>query len=159
MPSTYVRCGRCEAVYAMTEEELGRGKGRRLECSVCGHSWYQSKDRIMGVKSGFQMVPLPESDRNRITMNIEQGREPKFVGDVKLYVGNVAFECHEDDIKEIFSRVGDVGDVSLVRDDAGKNRGFGFVTMRTKEDGEKAVAALDGVSVRGRTIAVRESNN
>jgi RNA recognition motif-containing protein len=146
-------------VYAVQEEDLGRGKGRRLECSVCNHSWFQSKDRIMHMRDGFSMVPLPQSDRDRIASNIEQGLAPKFLGDVKLYVGNVAFECHEDDIYEIFSRVADVGDVSLVRDEAGKNRGFGFVTMRTKEDGLKAIEALDGVSVRGRNIAVRESNS
>lgn len=157
--TSYVRCGRCEAVYSILEGDLGRGKGRRLECSVCGHSWFQSKDRIMEVKSGYQMVPLPEADKNRISLNIEEGKDPKFMGDVKLYVGNVAFECHEDDIFEIFSRVGNVGDVSLVRDDDGKNRGFGFVTMRTKEEGHRAIEELDGASVRGRNIAVRESNN
>jgi predicted Zn finger-like uncharacterized protein len=154
-----VRCGRCEAVYSILEDDLGRGKGRRLECSVCGHSWFQSKDRIMEVKAGYQMVPLPESHRNRITLNIEEGKSPKFLGDAKLYVGNIAFECHEDDIVEIFSRVGNVAEVSLVRDDEGKNRGFGFVTMRTKEDGDRAIQELDGASVRGRNIAVRESNN
>lgn len=112
----------------------------------------------MELRDGFNVVPLPQSDKDRIASNLEQGKAAKFVGDVKLYVGNVAFECHEDDIFEIFSRVGDVGDVSLVRDEAGKNRGFGFVTMRTKEDGQKCIAELDGVSVRGRNIAVRESN-
>jgi len=52
-----------------------------------------------------------------------------------------------------------VGDVSLVRDEEGKNRGFGFVTMRTKDGGQKAMEKLDGTAVRGRKIAVRESNN
>jgi len=47
----------------------------------------------------------------------------------------------------------------LVRDEDGKNRGFGFVTMRSKDDGQKAMAELDGTPIRGRKIAVRESNN
>ncbi|EEC43490.1 predicted protein [Phaeodactylum tricornutum CCAP 1055/1] len=81
------------------------------------------------------------------------------MGDVKIYVGNIAFECHEDDILAEFSRIGPVGDVSLVRDEEGRIRGFGFVTMRSKEDGQKAIDALDGMPVRGRKIAVRESNN
>jgi len=53
-------------------------------------------------------VPLPQTDRDRIAANISQGKSPKFTGDMKLYVGNIAFECHEDDIVEIFSRVGEV---------------------------------------------------
>lgn len=159
LPDTYVRCGKCQTAYAITEEDLGeKGRGRRLECGVCGHSWFQSKDRIMSVSDGFELVPLPENDLERIQSNIDEGKSPKFLGAVKLYVGNIAFECHEDDILEVFSRIGNVGDVSLVRDDEGKNRGFGFVTMRTKEDGDKAIAELDGIAVRGRNIAVRESN-
>lgn len=159
-PETYVRCGKCMTHYAITEADLGeRGKGRRLECSVCSHSWFQSKDRLMHMKEGFEMVPLPEVDLERIQTNIEEGKSPKFLGETKLYVGNIAFECHENDILEVFSRVGTVGDVSLVRDEEGRNRGFGFVTMRTEEEGEKAIAELDGIQVRGRNIAVRESNN
>jgi predicted Zn finger-like uncharacterized protein len=160
LPDTYVRCGKCQTIYAITEEDLGPGgRGRRLECSVCTHSWFQSKDRIMAIKDGYEYVAMPESDLERITQNMDEGRPPAFMGEFKLYVGNIAFESTEEDIQEIFSAVGPVGDVSLVRDDLGRIRGFGFVTMREKEDGQKAIDALDGSEIRGRTIAVRESNN
>jgi predicted Zn finger-like uncharacterized protein len=159
-PDTYVRCGKCQTIYAITEDDLGPGgRGRRLECSVCNHSWFQSKDRIMAIKDGYEYVVMPESDLERITQNIEEGRAPSFMGEFKLYVGNIAFESTEEDIQKIFSEIGPVGDVSLVRDDLGRIRGFGFVTMRKKEDGQKAIDALDGSEIRGRTIAVRESNN
>lgn len=158
-PDTYVKCGKCQAVYAITEDDLGKGRGRRLSCSVCGHSWFQSKDRLMTVNDNFEMIPLPDPDKERIAQNIKEGKNPGFVGDAKLYVGNIAFECHEDDIMEVFSDVGDVGDVSLVRDDQGKNRGFGFITMRNKADAEKAIEQLDGADIRGRKLTVRESNN
>lgn len=159
-PDTYVRCGKCQTIYAITEDDLGPGgRGRRLECSVCNHSWFQSKDRIMAIKDGYEYVVMPESDLERITQNIDEGRPPAFMGEFKLYVGNIAFESTEEDINEIFSKIGPVGDVSLVRDDLGRIRGFGFVTMREKEDGQKAIDALDGSEIRGRTIAVRESNN
>lgn len=131
----------------------------RLECSVCGHTWFQSRDRLMTVNNGFEIVPLPENDLNRIKLNIEEGKSPKFQGEIKLYVGNIAFSSREEDIYEMFSKIGEVGDVALVRDEEGRNRGFGFVTMRYKADGEKAVADLDGVDMNGRNIAVRESNN
>ena len=94
-----------------------------------------------------------------IKMNIEEGKSPKFMGDVKLYVGNMPFSTTEDDIMQMFSDIGTVGDVSLVRDELGRNRGFGFVTMRTKADGDKAIDVLDGFEIDGRNIAVRQSNN
>lgn len=160
MPSSYVRCGQCQTVYALKEEDFGsQGRGRRLECSVCDHSWFQSKDRLMTLTSEFEMVSLPQRDLDRIKNNIEEGKSAKFMGESKLYVGNIAFQCHEDDLYEIFGKCGEVGDVSLVRDEEGRNRGFGFVTMRTIDGGDKAIADLDGKSIRGRTIAVRASNN
>ena len=161
-PVFYVRCGKCQSAYSIKESDLGTGprsRGRRMECTLCGHSWFQSKDRLMRLQDGFEMVELPESDKERIKQNIEEGKAPKFLGESKLYIGNISFDCHEDDIHTIFSEVGDVGDVSLVRDETGKIRGFGFVTMRTKEDGQRAIDELDGTAVRGRNIAVRESSN
>lgn len=113
----------------------------------------------MTLRDGFEMVSLPENDLERITLNLKEGKSPKFMGESKLYVGNIAFECTPDDLLEVFSQVGVVGDVSLVKDEQGRNRGFGFITMRTKEGGEKAMEELDGSEVMGRNIAVRESNS
>jgi RNA recognition motif-containing protein len=113
----------------------------------------------MAMNEDFELAPLPEMEKNRFALNLEEGKAPKFMGDIKLYVGNIAFASREEDIFELFSEIGKVGNVALVRDDTGKNRGFGFVTMRKKEDGEKAIAALDGQEVNGRNLAVRESSN
>lgn len=131
----------------------------RLECSVCGHAWFQSQNRVMEIGDSFEMVALPERDMKRIQRNIEEGKPPKYTGDVKLYVGNIAFGCTEDDLWELFEKVGSVGEVSLVRDDQGRNRGFAFITMRDKADGEKAMAELDGLDLNGRALSVKESNN
>jgi RNA recognition motif-containing protein len=113
----------------------------------------------MELRDGLEMVALPESDMERIAQNLKEGRAANFMGETKLYVGNIAFECGEEDLEEVFGVVGEVGDVSLVRDEAGRNRGFGFITMRTKEGGQKAMELLDGKEIRGRNIAVRESSS
>ncbi|GKY98809.1 hypothetical protein MPSEU_000837000 [Mayamaea pseudoterrestris] len=158
-PPSYVRCGRCQTSYLIDEQDLGVSNSRRLECTVCGHSWFQSKDRIMRVRNGFQLVELPDLERERIQTNIQEGRDPKYLGEIKLYVGNISFECTEEDLKQVFSEVGPVGDVSLVRDDTGRPKGFGFVTLRKREDGMKALEQLNGMDIKGREIAVRESTN
>ena len=139
MPATYATCGQCGSSYAVAEEDLGQGNGRRLECSVCGHAWFQSRNRLMTLNDNFEMVELPGRDLERIQLNIKEGKSPKYMGASKLYVGNIAFQSTEDDIRDLFEEMGAVGDVSLVRDDQGRNRGFGFVTMREKADGEKAL--------------------
>ena len=113
----------------------------------------------MSLNERFEMTALPEADLKRIKLNIEEGKAPKFVGDCKLYVGNMSFGCDESDIRELFEEYGDVGDVSLVRDEDGRMRGFGFVTMRNQDDGEKCLEALDGTEFNGRNIAVREATN
>lgn len=107
----------------------------------------------------FEMIELPQRDRQRIQRNMEEGKSPKFMGAVKLYVGNIAFGCTEEDLWDTFEKVGSVGEVSLVRDDQGRNRGFAFITMREKGDAEKVMAELDGMDLKGRPLSVRESNN
>jgi len=158
MPETYARCGRCSTSFALTEDEL-QGKGRRVECSVCGHSWFQSRDRLMTLNEGLELVPLPEHDLSRIKSNIENDRSPKFTGDAKLYVGNLDFGVTEDDIYELFKTVGEVGEASLITDPTGRSRGFAFVTMMTKEEGDKCIEELNGAELNGRNINVKHPNN
>jgi len=161
LPDTYVRCGGCQSHFALTEEDLGdRGKGRRLECCVCGNTWFQSKERIMNLRERMELVDLPEHDLERIKLNKEEGKPAGFIGDSKLYVGNVAFECTTADMYEEFGTCGSVGDVAMVYDnETGRPRGFAFVTMRTKEGCDKALAELNGKDIMGRQISVREANN
>ena len=105
------------------------------------------------------MVPMPERDLKRIDQNIKEGRHPKYYGSYKMYVGNISFQCTEDDLYEVFETMGPVGDVSLVLDnETGRPRGFGFVTMRNKADGDRALEELDGHELKGRNLNVRPSN-
>lgn len=130
-----------------------------MECSICNHTWFQSRERLATLGDGFEMIPLPERDMDRIQTNMKEGRHPKHFGDYKMYVGNISFQCTEADVIEVFETMGPVGDVSLVRDEVGRIRGFGFVTMRNKADGEKALGELDGVELKGRKLNVRPSTN
>ena len=74
----------------------------------------------------------------------------------KIYVGNLAYDATEAELRDLFGQHGSVGSVTLVTDrETGRPRGFGFVEM---EDGsDKAIAALDGKEVGGRTLKVNEA--
>lgn len=75
-----------------------------------------------------------------------------------IFVGNLSFNTGEQELRQIFEAYGQVDRVSIMMDrDTGRSRGFGFVEMNSNEDGEKAIAALNGSQVGGRTINVNEA--
>ena len=77
---------------------------------------------------------------------------------MKLYVGNLSFQTSSQDLEELFGGIGTVESASVVEDrETGRSRGFGFVEMASQEDGEKAIAELNGKDVGGREIKVNEA--
>jgi RNA recognition motif-containing protein len=77
---------------------------------------------------------------------------------MNIYVGNLSYQATEDDLKAAFGRFGEVTSVSIIRDKfSGQSKGFGFVEMSVRADGEKAIKELDGTPLKGREIKVNES--
>jgi len=77
---------------------------------------------------------------------------------MKLYVGNLAFSTSSQDLQELFAAAGTVESASVVEDrDTGRSRGFGFVEMSSKEEGEAAIAQFNGKEVNGRSLTVNEA--
>jgi RNA recognition motif-containing protein len=75
-----------------------------------------------------------------------------------LYVGNLSYNTTENQIQDLFSAHGPVTSVDLIMDKfSGRPRGFGFVTMETKEAAEAAVQALNGKNIDGRDLTVNEA--
>jgi cold-inducible RNA-binding protein len=75
-----------------------------------------------------------------------------------IFVGNLDFNTSEDELRNLFGTYGQVDRVSIMTDrDTGRSRGFGFVEMSSAEDGEKAIAALNGTQLGGRTLNVNEA--
>lgn len=77
---------------------------------------------------------------------------------MKLYVGNLSFQTSSHDLEEMFAGIGTVESATVVEDrETGRSRGFGFVEMASPEDGEKAIAELNGTDQGGREIKVNEA--
>jgi RNA recognition motif-containing protein len=77
---------------------------------------------------------------------------------MKLYVGNLAFQTTDEDLLELFSQAGSVESAQVVMDrDTGRSRGFGFVEMASKAEGEAAISQLNGVEINGRSLTVNEA--
>ena len=73
----------------------------------------------------------------------------------KLFVGNLSFNTTENDLNDAFAAHGTVTETNLMMDRmSGRPRGFGFVTMSSAEEAQKAIAALNGAQLDGRALTV-----
>ena len=77
---------------------------------------------------------------------------------MKLYVGNLSYEMTETQLQTLFSEAGEVTSAKIITDrQTGQPRGFGFVEMETKLEGQKAISMLNGKNIEGRALAVNEA--
>jgi RNA recognition motif-containing protein len=77
---------------------------------------------------------------------------------MKLYVGNLTFDTTDQDLRDLFTQYGKPTEVAVVTDrETGRSRGFGFVTMGNAEEGNAAIAALEGKDFQGRNLTVNEA--
>ena len=77
---------------------------------------------------------------------------------MKLYVGNLSYEMTEPQLQTLFSEAGEVTSAKIITDrETGQARGFGFVEMETKLEGEKAISMLNGKDFDGRPLTVNEA--
>jgi RNA recognition motif-containing protein len=73
----------------------------------------------------------------------------------KLFVGNLSFNTTENDLNDLFAAHGTVTETNLMMDrETGRPRGFGFVTMSSVEEAQKAIEALSGKELDGRALTV-----
>ena len=77
---------------------------------------------------------------------------------MKLYVGNLSFSTSSEDLQQLFGQAGTVETATVIEDrETGRSRGFGFVEMASKEDGQKAIEQFNGVDLNGRNLTVNEA--
>ena len=75
-----------------------------------------------------------------------------------IFVGNLDFNTSEEELRKVFEAYGQVDRVTILTDrDTGRSRGFGFVEMANAEEGDKAIAGINGTQVDGRTLNVNEA--
>jgi len=73
----------------------------------------------------------------------------------KLFVGNLSFNTTENDLQDAFAAHGTVTETNLMMDrETGRPRGFGFITMSSADEAQKAIAAMNGKEIDGRALTV-----
>jgi RNA recognition motif-containing protein len=76
----------------------------------------------------------------------------------KLFVGNLSWNVRDEELKEAFAPHGTVEEAVVIMDRMkNRSKGFGFVTMSTEEEAQKAMEALNGQEIDGRAVNVSEA--
>ena len=76
----------------------------------------------------------------------------------RLYVGNLSYNISEEELKNVFTPIGEVQSCKIITDaGTGRSKGFGFVEMTNDEDADKAIATLNGTNVMDRALNVSEA--
>ena len=76
----------------------------------------------------------------------------------KLYVGNLTYGVTNSTLEQMFAAHGTVESAQVIMDrDTGRSKGFGFVEMKTDQEAQAAIAALNGKEVDGRSLTVNEA--
>ncbi len=77
---------------------------------------------------------------------------------MNIYVGNLAYEVIDEDLKVAFSEYGQVASASVISDRySGRSRGFGFVEMPDDTEAQAAIEGLNGKDLKGRAITVNQA--
>ncbi len=77
---------------------------------------------------------------------------------INIYVGNLPYATSEEELNDMFSQYGNVTSAKIIMDRfSGRSKGFGFVEMAEQAEAEKAIEALHGKQVGGRTLKVNEA--
>lgn len=77
---------------------------------------------------------------------------------MNIYVGNLATEVNEEDLRQAFEAYGEIASVNIIKDKfSGKSRGFGFVEMPSQEEAQSAIEGLNGKDLKGQALNISEA--
>jgi cold-inducible RNA-binding protein len=79
---------------------------------------------------------------------------------MKIYVGNLSYEITEEDLRLALEQFGPVESVTIIKDKhSNQSKGFGFVEMASKAEGQSAIEGLNGQELKGRALKVNETRS
>jgi RNA recognition motif-containing protein len=77
---------------------------------------------------------------------------------MRLYIGNLSFTASDTDLQTLFTQAGQVTSAKVITDVyTGRSRGFAFVEMASRDDGQRAIDQFNGKPLKGRPIIVNEA--
>ena len=117
---------------------------------------------VVGFIGGLCAAGATRAMRDRAPRQNEKKKKPTIMDKDKvkrnIYVGNLAHEVTEEDLKKAFSPFGTVVSAVVVKDKfTGKSKGFGFIAMPAPREAEAAITGMQGKTLKGRALTVNEA--
>jgi len=114
--------------------------------------------RRFDVPADSKLASLAQFPLLSSTSRLAALKSEKEVNVKNIFVGNLSFGASEESVRTLFETHGTVNRVNICTDrDSGQPRGFGFVEMANDGEGEKAIAAINGSDLNGRSLTVNEA--
>jgi len=77
---------------------------------------------------------------------------------MNIFVGNLSPDVNENDLENAFGKYGKIRSIKLIKDMFTQaSKGFGFVEMASKLEGEAAIKELNTSELKGKPIIVNEA--
>lgn len=143
-------------------DESGRSKG----CGVVEYSTPEAAQRAIEtlndttIKEHTRMIFVREDREDKsFSSNVMRNGHGRYndKNDIgrKVYVGNLSYSISWQDLKDKFRECGNVVRAEILLNQDGKSRGSGTVVYSTPSDAQRAIAVMNGVDFRGRSMDVR----
>ena len=170
-----VKCGNCGyQSYRALADNFGAGWAELDQgasaLNNAGKRWGSAAEAMFAKgpagRATFIAADVREDGRERTYFRFEsqaggggRGRQQRAAPGTRLFVGGLPRDVGTEELGALFKSHGDMTDCVVLTDDAGVNRGFGFVTYAEKAMADAAVKALDGHRINGRRIGVRDADD
>ncbi|MEM9695436.1 MAG: RNA-binding protein [Myxococcota bacterium] len=120
-----------------------------------------SAEEIQGGMRSIEEVMAQLNAHGPSTARMADFDRPSSVDEnARLFVGRLSYDTTDDELAQAFAEFGEVTDAKVILDrNTGQSRGFGFVTLTSMKDAKDAIAAMDGATLDGRTIAVNMASD
>jgi hypothetical protein len=171
---------RCQASFPIDMTEVfgskklkGGGRGKRVECSVCGNNWFQTTDRgliqVSNDDSNTVISAFTDSQVQEMKGLRDDSRQSgaggnrKWTGPCKpaeVFVGNIPFSYTESDVGDLFAEYG-ITQIRIGKSPENESRGFALVTVGTEADAELLIEEMSDfcLGVGMRRLKVRFSDH
>jgi hypothetical protein len=143
-------------ILAFFAKLFGGGKKAAPAPSHNGDRRERLERRERPERSNGHSAPLEEGATPRVSGSTAAAlaeANPEVTNE-KLYIGNLSYDASESDLFDLFSKVGTVKNVEIVRDKSGRSKGFGFVEMNTIEAAKEASEKNHRTDFMGRPLVV-----
>lgn len=124
---------------------------------ITREAWYALAGLVVGLLAGRTLLPTRGAAAPRKSGG---GQKSAMASGVELYVGNLAYDATEAELKKTFGQCGRVVSVRLIDNRiTGKPKGFAFIEMGAKEEADAAIRTLNGAKIKGRAVVVSEAKS